>query len=73
MLMVLSFLSGSRTAPMGGIVCDRAKKTPHAVALGRKGGKKSATGRMKKLTAERGREIVQKAVAARWRKEKGDR
>jgi len=50
-----------------------AKKNPHAVALGRKGGKKSAAGRMKKLTPEQRREIARKAVEARWRKEKGDR
>jgi DNA primase len=53
--------------------CGMAKKNPHAVALGRKGGKKSAVGRMKKLTAEQRREIARKAVEARWRKEKGDR
>jgi len=50
-----------------------AKKNPHAVALGRKGGKKSAVARMKKLTPEQRREIARKAVEARWRKEKGDR
>jgi hypothetical protein len=49
------------------------KKNPHAVALGRKGGKNSAAARMKKLTPEQRREIARKAVEARWRKEKGDR
>jgi len=53
--------------------CGMAKKNPHAVALGRKGGKKSAAARMKKLTPEQRREIARKAVEARWRKEKGDR
>jgi hypothetical protein len=40
------------------------EKDPHAVALGRKGGK----ARLKTLTSERRREIARKAVAARWAK-----
>jgi hypothetical protein len=44
------------------------QKNPHAVALGRAGGKKSAAARMAKLTPEQRREIAQKAAAARWRR-----
>jgi hypothetical protein len=40
------------------------KKDPHAVALGRKGGK----ARLQKLTSEQRREIARKAVTARWAK-----
>jgi hypothetical protein len=46
------------------------KKNPHAVALGRKGGKKSAAARMMKLSAEQRREIARKAIEARWAREK---
>ena len=47
-------------------------KDPHAVALGRKGGKKGGPARAKALTPERRREIAQKAVAARWAKARGE-
>jgi hypothetical protein len=40
------------------------KKNPHAVELGRKGGK----ARIDKLTPERRREIAQRAARARWAK-----
>jgi hypothetical protein len=40
------------------------KKDPHAVALGRKGGK----ARLQTLTSEERREIARKAVSARWAK-----
>lgn len=46
------------------------QKNPHAVALGRIGGKKSGPARMVKLTPERRREIARKAVLARWAREK---
>jgi len=49
------------------------KKNPHAVALGRLGGKKGGLARAKALSAERRREIAQKAIEARWKKAKGGR
>ena len=41
-------------------------KNPHAVALGRLGGKKGGRARADKLSAERRREIAQRAAQARW-------
>jgi hypothetical protein len=43
-----------------------ARKNPHAVALGRKGGKKGGRSRMDGLTPEARRELAQKAARARW-------
>jgi len=43
-------------------------KNPHAVALGRLGGKKGGPARAKKLTPEQRREIAQRAARARWSK-----
>ncbi len=40
------------------------EKDPHAVALGRKGGK----ARLKSMTPEQRREMARKAIAARWAK-----
>ena len=45
-------------------------KNPHAVALGRLGGQKGGKARAKKLTAERRKEIAQKAAQARWSSQK---
>ena len=42
------------------------EKNPHAVALGRLGGKKGGRVRADKLTPERRREIAKKAAEARW-------
>ena len=42
-------------------------KNPHAVALGRLGGKKGGPARAKALTPERRREIAREAAEARWR------
>jgi hypothetical protein len=44
----------------------KKEKDPHAVALGRKGGK----ARIQKMTPEQRREIARKAVLARWAKYK---
>jgi hypothetical protein len=41
-------------------------KNPHAVALGRLGGKKGGPARAKKLTMEQRRDIARKAARARW-------
>lgn len=43
-------------------------KNPHAVALGRLGGKKGGKARADKLSPERKREIARKAAEARWHK-----
>jgi len=45
---------------------EQPEKNPHAVALGRLGGKKGGVARAKKLTAEQRREIAQRAARARW-------
>ena len=45
---------------------DIGDKNPHAVALGRLGGKKGGRARADKLTPEQRREIAKKAAAARW-------
>jgi hypothetical protein len=44
----------------------KARKNPHAVALGRKGGKR----RLDTMTAEQRREIARKAARARWKKDR---
>jgi hypothetical protein len=44
-------------------------KNPHAVALGRLGGKKGGPARAKKLTSEQRRDIARKAARARWSRE----
>lgn len=44
-------------------------KNPHAVALGKLGGKKGGPARAAKLTPERRKEIARKAAKARWAKE----
>jgi hypothetical protein len=42
------------------------QKNPAAVALGRLGGKKSAKGRMEKMTPEQRKEVARQAAKARW-------
>lgn len=44
-------------------------KNPHAVALGRMGGRKGGKARARKLSAERRREIAKKAARKRWGKD----
>lgn len=44
------------------------QKNPAAVALGKLGGKKGGPARAKKLSAERRKEIAQKAAEIRWAK-----
>jgi hypothetical protein len=46
-------------------------KNPHAVELGRLGGKKGGKARASKLTAEQRAEIAKKAATARWGKKSG--
>lgn len=47
-------------------------KNPHAVELGRMGGKKGGKARAEKLTAKERSEIAKKAARARWGKESTD-
>jgi hypothetical protein len=47
---------------------SRRRKNPHAVALGRRGGKTGGKRRLETLTPERRREIAQLAAAAPWGK-----
>jgi hypothetical protein len=46
------------------------KKNPHAVALGKLGGKKGGKARAAKLSPERRSEIARLAARARWDREK---
>ena len=48
---------------------EEREKNPHAVALGRLGGRKGGKARAEKLTAEERSEIARRAAAKRWRKE----
>ena len=47
---------------------EKPEKNPAAVALGRLGGLKGGKARAKKLSAERRKEIAEKAAKARWGK-----
>ena len=58
--------------PRKNVVPMRPHKNPAAVALGRKGGQKSAAGRMKKIAPDERRRIASEAARARWAREKGD-
>ena len=48
----------------------KKKKNPHAVALGKLGGKKGGKARAAKLSPERRSEIARLAARARWDREK---
>lgn len=48
---------------------EPTNKNPHAVALGKLGGKKGGKARAEKLTKEQRTEIAKKAAKARWTKE----
>jgi len=45
---------------------ETSGKNPHAVALGRLGGKKGGPARAHKLSARRRKEIARKAARTRW-------
>jgi len=65
--MYLSSIILSSFRERSGMVCGMAKN-PHAVALGRKGGKKGGPARAAKLTPQQRSEAARKAVMARWAK-----
>jgi hypothetical protein len=48
----------------------KKSKNPHAVALGRLGGRKGGKVRFSKLTPEQRSELGRKAVLARWAKQR---
>jgi len=48
---------------------EEEAKNPHAVELGRLGGRKGGKARAEKLTPERRKEIARKAALARWQKQ----
>lgn len=47
---------------------EPSEKNPHAVVLGRLGGKKGGKARAEKLSPEQRKEIARKAAKARWEK-----
>ncbi|MCH7489678.1 MAG: hypothetical protein IID05_03185 [Gemmatimonadetes bacterium] len=51
---------------------DIKPKNPHAVALGRLGGKKGGKARAAKLTAEERSAIARKAAKTRWNRERSE-
>ena len=50
----------------------KAGKDPHAVALGRRGGKKGGKARAAKMTPEQRSEAARKAARARWGKPRAE-
>jgi hypothetical protein len=58
-------VAGKQGDPMA-----KKKKNPHAVALGKLGGKKGGKARAAKLSPERRSEIARLAARARWDREK---
>jgi hypothetical protein len=51
----------------GEIKETKSEKNPHAVELGKLGGKKGGEARAKKLTAKQRREIASNAANSRWK------
>lgn len=54
------------------VIPMQRRKNPAAVALGRKGGLKSAKARMEKIPEAERKRIASAAARARWEREKGD-
>lgn len=50
---------------------ENSGKNPHAVALGKLGGRKGGKARAAKLTAEQREEAARAAAHARWKKKEG--
>lgn len=64
---IVAIATGSETPkPTKPVKPPAAKKNPHAVALGRKGGLKGGKARAKALTAKERSAIALKAAIARW-------
>lgn len=61
--MIVDLATGEKTEPV-------STKNPAAVELGRLGGLKGGKARAEKLSPERRKEIAQKAIQARWGKER---
>jgi len=67
--------SFARQAIAGEVVQrEERKKDPHAVALGRRGGKKGGRARAARLSADERRDSARKAALTRWARirEKGE-
>lgn len=71
---VIDLTEGDAPPPRQNVVrlAERRRKNPAAVALGRKGGRKSAAARMAKIAPDERRRIASHAARARWTKERGD-
>jgi hypothetical protein len=70
---VIEISEGETPKPRANVVplAERRRKNPAAVALGRKGGLKSAEARMKKIDPDERRRIASHAARERWKKAKG--
>jgi len=67
-LLAASMMDEATDEEAQGSVAEAGGKNPHAVALGRLGGRKGGAARARKLTADQRREIAARAAAARWHK-----
>ena len=54
--------------PAANVVPMRRRKDPNAVALGKRGGRKSAAARMEKIAPDERRRIASHAARVRWDK-----
>jgi hypothetical protein len=63
---IVAIATGQEPPKSAKTVKPPIKKNPHAVALGRKGGKVGGKARAASLTAEERRAIAVKAARARW-------
>lgn len=62
------------TEPEGVLAPEEEEaKNPHAVELGRLGGRKGGKARAEKLTPEQRKEIAKKAAQARWKKKQSNK
>jgi hypothetical protein len=62
---------GIATGEIGETDSSEPEKNPHAVELGRLGGKRGGRARANKLTAPERSAIARKAAAARWKGRSG--
>ena len=60
--------TGFSESALGCYAWEVMKKNPHAVALGKKGGKKGGKARWEGVPPEERREIARRAALARWSK-----